>query len=663
MRRSVWILAMCGFAGLSFQEVQAQEKFGQANPFEKTKPARSMFFSPKESAEPASESKTPARFVRTEESAPTEAPKNFYSELFGSEAEAAPTSGESAEVKQATFEQKSDEPAADTIQQVRGERSPFQSNRSFPRTNAPAQQVPVAGGARLTEPVPTEAPRSANPFAPKAPPAAQEDAPAPAPEARGSVSFSNAPVARPAQTAPVAEAVKNAGPQNPSVSIEWIKKSDINVGQECHCELVVKNTSSCTASNVEIEAFFPKNIRLINASPEPTPGSESLLWRIAELPTAESKTFEVTFIPLERGGIATRADVRFSASATGDFTVAEPLIALKIEGPNEVMIGDPASQTVYVSNPGTGIATNVQVEALIPEGLEHARGKRLLMDLGTLNPGESRPVRLALAANTGGQQVLQVQARADGGLVQTNSAEVAVIAPKVLAGVDGPGLRYVGRHAVYTLKVANDGAAPTDNVRVMHKIPEGMSFISADRGAQYDATTRILSWFVGRLAEGQTAELKVTLNSEKIGEFTQFVRATSEHGSVSDAQVTTAVEGTSSLAVEVRDLDDPVEVGTEAVYEIKVKNEGSAAAKNVGLACELAPGMNFISAEGPAEFIAENGVVLFRTLGELGPGQVSTYKVHVSTSAAASLRFRARLSSESIAEPLTTEELTKFYGE
>ena len=96
---------------------------------------------------------------------------------------------------------------------------------------------------------------------------------------------------------------------------------------------------------------------------------------------------------------------------------------------------------------------------------------------------------------------------------------------------------------------------------------------------------------------------------------------------------------------------------------MKVRNEGSAPAKNVGLACEMAPGMTFISAEGPSEHIAENGVFLFRTQAELGPGQTATYKVHVSAESAASLRFRARLSSESLAEPLTSEELTKFYGE
>ena len=565
MRRSVWLLAMCGFAGLSLHEARAQEAFGPANPFESAKPTRSMFFSAREGTE--TEASGPSRFVRsTGETAAQPERKNFYSELFGSEEQPAVTgavapaveteTAETGEVMQAAFEQGPAQGEAGEIQQVRDERPNLGSARPFPRQQPEARPVPVAGGgSRLSQPIATEQAEETKPVAPN-PPADGES--------KGSFTISRGAPARPTATAPAV--VAQAGPQTPSVSVEWVKKSDINVGQECACELVVKNPGSTLAANLEVEAFFPNNIRLVSAEPQPIAGTSSLTWRFEQLAPGETQVLAVKFVPLERGAIATRADVRFSASAAGTFNVAEPLLAIKIDGPSEVLIGEPASHTVHVSNPGTGIASNVQVEALIPDGLEHARGKRLVMDLGSLNPGETRPVRLALAATAGGPQVIQVQVRGEGGLVQTSSSEVAVVAPHVVAGIDGPGLRYVGRPGTYTLKVLNDGAAPTDNVRVMHKIPEGMSFVSADRGTQYDPSSRLLSWFVGRLTVGQSAEVKVTLNSDKIGEFTHFVRATAEHGVPSDAQFTTAVEGTSSLAIEVRDLDDPVEVGSEAIY-------------------------------------------------------------------------------------------------
>ncbi len=104
----------------------------------------------------------------------------------------------------------------------------------------------------------------------------------------------------------------------------------------------------------------------------------------------------------------------------------EPLLAVKIEGTSEVMVGEITSQTLMISNPGTGTAANVTVEAIIPAGLVHAKGDRLQMELGNLAPGESRPVRLALTAESGGRQVIEVHATADSGLVQSAAAEVTV---------------------------------------------------------------------------------------------------------------------------------------------------------------------------------------------------------------------------------------------
>jgi uncharacterized repeat protein (TIGR01451 family) len=566
------------------------------------------------SAEAASAEATPAPAVAS--------PKRDFSEIMQAQFEAAPEAARFGE-----------------IQPVRADAIPPGGNRFAPRP--PAQAAP--------QPADLEN----NPFAPK-PPAADN------PPSNITITRSrNTP--QPAPPAVITEAI--SAPQSTAVTLEWVKQGEINVGQECRCQLLVKNTSQSSVRDVEVEAYFPRNMRVLRAAPEAVPTSDSLTWRVGEIAAGETRQLEVVFTPLERGQLSTRADVRFSTSVAGAFTVAEPLLKVTVDGPQQVMVGEPASQTVHISNPGTGVATNVQIEALIPEGLEHARGKRLQMNLGSLNPGETRPVRLALAAVQGGRHALQVQVRGEGGLLQTTGTEVLVIAPKLVAGIEGPGLRYVGRPGTFTLRVLNDGAAPTNNVKVMHKIPEGMAFVSADRGAQYDPATGLLNWFVGKLEPGQSAEIKVTLNASRIGEHEHFVRATCEHGAISDTQMSTTVEGASALAVEVRDLDDPVEVGREAIYEVKVKNDGSAPARSVGLACELAPGMTFISAEGPSDFIAEEGVVIFRALPELDAAKSATYRVKVSVSAPGTLRFRARLSSESVTEPLTTEELTKFYGE
>ena len=449
----------------------------------------------------------------------------------------------------------------------------------------------------------------------------------------------------------------------PAVTAVWKPLGPLNVGQECPCELVVTNEGKSIAERVSIEARLPESVRIAESNPVPVEQKAFLGWRLDNLQPQETRTIKVTIVPTQPGPVDASAHVRYTSSNVQSLTVAEPQLNIAVSGPTEISVGEPATQTVTVRNPGTGVTSNIKLEAIIPAGLEHVRGERLLMDIGSLNPGETRRLRLALAAVSGGPQIIQVRAEAEAGLVDNASAEINVIAPSLQASIDGPGLRYLGREAVYTITVMNDGAAATDNVQLMHRIPEGFEFVRSDRGAKYDRATRMLNWFVGRLSSDQPQQLNVTLVATKSGEFTQAVRATSEHGAYSDAQMLTRVEGTASLVVEVSDLDDPVEVGSETAYEITITNEGTASANQVALSCELPGGLAFLKANGPSQHRTEQGEVTFQAIPEVKAGQSLTYQVFVKGDVAGDKRFRCRLTSDALSQPLFTEELTKFYGE
>ena len=92
-------------------------------------------------------------------------------------------------------------------------------------------------------------------------------------------------------------------------------------------------------------------------------------------------------------------------------------------------------------------------------------------------------------------------------------------------------------------------------------------------------------------------------------------------------------------------------------------NEGSAAARNVGLTCELPEGVQFLKAEGPSNHVTEGNLVMFKPLEGVGAGKTVKYRVHVVGNVDGNLRFRARMTSAASQEPLTFEELTRFYGD
>lgn len=482
-----------------------------------------------------------------------------------------------------------------------------------------------------------------------------------------------APVATPAMN--VASAVDfqvppTTGPQSTQVTLEWVKQTEINVGQECQCDLVVKNTGSVSARNVTVQAMFPPAARLLpTTKPAPTPQGKQLQWTLGELAPKQAKVIQIHLIPTNRENLNASAVVHFTSAAATVFKVQEPLLQVALKGPKEVQVGDPASQIIQVSNPGTGTARNVEIKALIPEGLEHPQGKQLTMAIGSLNPGETRMVRLALSAVSGGNHAVKVLAEAKltpesaPYLRELKESEIRIIAPSVKVVAEGPGLRYKNRNATYRITVANDGTAVSNNVRVMHRVPEGFQFVSATEGGKFDALSKTVAWFVGRIEPGQTSEMSVTLEAVKLGDFEHQVSAITDQGARSETRIPTKIDGIASLTLEVNDLNDPVEIGVETAYEIHVKNQGTKHAQNVAVACELPAGVELVDVDAPAKHNLQGRVVVFQALPMLDADKAAVYRIIVRGTSDGYQRFRARLASDSIQEPLLVEELTKFYGE
>lgn len=459
--------------------------------------------------------------------------------------------------------------------------------------------------------------------------------------------------------------LSNSSPSTgtPSVSVEWVKHGEINVGQECACDLVVKNSGKVSAHEVVVEAIFPASVRLTQANPEPTTVSDHLEWLIPELAAGEERTINITMIPSQRGDLAVTTNVRFTDTAASVFKVAEPLLNVSTEAPAEVIIGDPLVQTVTITNPGTGIAQNVKIQIVTPEGLEATRGDRSQIAIGALNPGESRTVRLSFTAIASGEQTLEVGATADSGLNQTTEATVNVIAPSLAIRVEGPGVRYAGRDARYTLNVANEGQAATNNVSVTHRIPKGFKFVKADKGGTLDANTGSVVWSIGHLEPAQSVQLKLQLLATEIGQFEHHVFVSAEHGVTAKANTKTTVEGSASLVLEIQDIEDPVEVGQETAYEVRISNTGSKAALNVGLTFEMPGSVELLNVQSATPHLAKNGLIMFNDLPELAPGKAVLFRIHVRGVAEGNQRVRARLTSDSIEQELITEELTKFTAE
>lgn len=448
---------------------------------------------------------------------------------------------------------------------------------------------------------------------------------------------------------------ETSGPQAPSVSVEWQHHDELSVGQQCRCDLVVRNTGQSSVRNVLTDVAVPTGLQVVQADPEPNAVSGNAQWKIETLAPGEEQRIRLVVVPQEQGDVQLNAFVRLTAAVSSSRAVTQPLVAIKLEGPEQVEVGQQLAYTVHVTNPGTGTARNVTIQAAVPEGLEHRQGRLLNIDIGTLNPGELRRARLSLTATTGGTHELAVRVVADGDLTESWTQKVAVAEPKLNIGLRGPKVAMTGQSGTYELVVVNEGNVDSNNVRTKYKVPAGFSFESADAGGKYNAADQSIEWFLGTLEPNQVRQLKVTLKAVESGEARHQVGVISEHGRMTMAEHETHVEGFAKLDLQIASASPETAAGEESVFTLRIENAGSSSAANVGLSCELPPGLKLIDIAGPSEYIADSGVVIFRKLPEVAAGDVVEFRIRTRCERPGSHRLRARVASQSIQEPLIGE--------
>eukprot|EP00456_Euglypha_rotunda_P070092 TRINITY_DN619_c0_g1_i4.p1 TRINITY_DN619_c0_g1~~TRINITY_DN619_c0_g1_i4.p1 ORF type:complete len:717 (-),score=205.13 TRINITY_DN619_c0_g1_i4:5203-7353(-) len=714
MRRGTWILAISGVMalnnGVSFAADPSQGvppggqrplnlRGRQAVPQSAGLPSkylRDAAAADKLAADKAA--KDASKAVPDESAAEKAAAKNYYDELFTDQAPktqpaSASTSGSAAAdweaeapgaaaptAPAAPAKPAAAKPIAAKTASASFDAGPAADARKFAPNARGAKQVPTAAETKVIQAgydrLPPEAERKMIQQVRSEAAAKRPTAP-PMPELGGSAHTPDVPVApiapaaktiTPVRSAPATAATTSApvdnSPQTPQVTIEWSKKGDINVGQECLLELHVKNTGSIPTTQVAVDGQFAGTVRLTSAEPKPVASSDKVTWSFdAMAPGAEHKIV-IKLIPSRRGDLGATAQVRFTGTASASFQVEEPMLKVALKGPAEVTLGDPAPQMIIVSNPGTGTAHNVKVEARLSDGLEHrSPGERLIMEVGSLSPGETRSVRLPISAIKGGQQSIGITATSSSDASATATTQLNVIAPSLKIAVDGPALRYKGRNAKYTLTVTNDGTVANNNVRVAQTVPEGFKFVSADRSGKFETSTKNVQWFVGRLEPGQNIQVSCELCAVSLGDFSHLATVLSDSGVRAEAKTQTRVDGTASLTMTLVDLDDPVEIGAETAYEIRVKNEGSKAATGVSIACELPPEMELKNFKAPVNAIVEGRQILFKSLEQIAPGAEAVYRVHVKGVQEGNHRMRVRMTAASLQEPVVREEATKVYAD
>jgi uncharacterized repeat protein (TIGR01451 family) len=453
------------------------------------------------------------------------------------------------------------------------------------------------------------------------------------------------------------------GAQTPSLTILKLAPPEIQVGKRCTFGIRVQNTGQRTAQNVQVHDEIPLGTELVGTAPRASVSGGKVVWDLGTLSVGEERTVEMELIPTEEGELCSVAMVTMAAQASAKARCTKPELALRLSSPPQVHAGGQHVVQVEITNPGSGEATGVMILETVPTGVTHEAGPALEFEIGNLAAGETRRLELVLTAEQAGRIKNTMTAKADAGLHVEASCEFEIVAPDLQVTVEGPERRFLERPATYQVSVDNPGTAPAKEVQLVTHLPKGLQFVSANNLGEYDAAAHSVIWSLAELPANERGTVELVALPVEPGQHTLQVSTKARDGLTDEIQKQVTVEGIAALMFEVVDRDDPIEVGGETGYEIRVVNQGSKAAGNVQVTAIMPPGLRALSGHGDTRHAIQGDRVVFAPLPQLGPKAETTFRIQAQGIRDGDHRIKVQITTDEIREPITKEESTRVYAD
>ncbi|REK15516.1 MAG: DUF11 domain-containing protein [Planctomycetota bacterium] len=454
------------------------------------------------------------------------------------------------------------------------------------------------------------------------------------------------------------------GAQSPALVIEKVAPPEIQIGKPAQFLIKVKNTGTATARGVEIHDEVPQGTQLIDTAPPATRGPDgTVVWELGSLKPGSEQTVEMQLMPTSEGEVGSVARVHFHSEASVRTTATKPMLNVEVYGPSKVLKGQQVTLRIKLSNPGSGAASGVLLTENVPQGLSHPQGKELEFEVGTLKPGESRELDLALVAAEAGMVTNSIKVTGDAKLESEALTEIEIVAPKLAVALAGPKRRYLERNATHSISISNPGTASAKDIDLVAVLPRNLKFVECNNGGQFDPNTHAVYWSLEELPPQETGTVKLTTLPLEAGDARLLIKGSSKDGLKDESEEVVSIEGLAAINFQLSDIKDPIEVGAETSYEIRVTNQGSKAASNVRLAALVPAGMKPLSAEGPVRHQIEGQYVRFEPLRQLAPKADTVFTIKVKAVQPGDQRVEVQVATDEIREPIAKQESTRVYGD
>lgn len=476
--------------------------------------------------------------------------------------------------------------------------------------------------------------------------------------------------ALPADTTNLAKATPGdrqlEGVQAAALTVEKLSPREIQVDQAADFQLVIKNVGRASAEDVRVFDIIPQGTEFLGASPEPTRQSRSgeIQWSIGKLRPGQEKRIKLQLKPTRPGELGSVAHVSFSTQASMRTLVTKPVLEVTHQSKPTHLIGDDVILDVIVKNKGDGPAKNVLIQEDVPQQLEFQDGYRELeYSVGTLMPGQSRRIQLALKAAQVGKLRNVMFASADGGLKTKHELPMEIVSPKLVVQTDGPTRRFLQRNATHQFIVANNGTAPATNVELVAHLPSGLRFLTANNQGRYDASAHSVYWSLAELARGVEAKVELKTMPIEVGNQPIKFESFADLEVKANAEQPLSVEHLVDVFFDIDDVVDPIEIGSSTSYRVRVVNQGTKAATNVQLQVDFPPGLKPTAVDGSLRHNINQQRIEFEPINSLTPGDQISIVIHGEGQSAGDHRVIVSLRADGRQTQVSKEETTRVYSD
>ncbi|MFH1922265.1 MAG: CARDB domain-containing protein [Planctomycetota bacterium] len=300
-----------------------------------------------------------------------------------------------------------------------------------------------------------------------------------------------------------------------------------------------------------------------------------------------------------------------------------PILGVETVGPRQIKVGKESTFELTIRNSGQMVADQVVVTIGIPEwadvlGTEVSKGATTApkaggegngfqWEVGQVGPGGEEKLSLRIVPRQSRPFDLAVEWDS---LPVVSRAMIEVQEPKIEMRLEGPREVLFGQSEVYRLELTNSGTGDAQDVAI--------SLAPTGPGENLPARHKL-----GLLKVGEKKVIEVELTARQAGTLAIRVDAQGDGVQAHLAETITVNRPTLEMDVEAPEIQY---VGTDTGYLVRVRNRGTAPAKNVAVRATIPPGTQYVSCSEGGHFSPDQASVTW-TLETLDIGAEKSYEL------------------------------------